>query len=60
MYDVAFRLEKNNTDKTFFMLPKNSCTRKAWAATINRKECSLPQSFYLCSSHFEEACFDKS
>ena len=28
---------KNNPDKTFFILPKNECTRKAWIAALNQK-----------------------
>ena len=34
----------NCRNKTFFILPKNECTRKGWiAAIINRKEGTLPQ-----------------
>ena len=30
-YDCS-NSSKNNPDKTFFVLPKNDCTRKAWIA----------------------------
>ena len=43
---------KNNPGKTFFILPKNECTRKAWIVVINRKEDTLPSNVYLCSDHF--------
>ena len=39
---------KNNPDKTFFILPKNECTRKAWITVINWKEDTLPKNVYLC------------
>ena len=41
---------KNNPDKTFFILPKNKFTRKAWIAAIDRKEGTLPKNVYLCSN----------
>ena len=47
-------------DKTFFILPKNEFTRKAWIAAINGKEGILPKNIYLCSDHFEGASFNKS
>ena len=51
---------KNNPNKLFLILLKNGCTRKAWTATVNQKEGTHPKNVYLCSNHFEEACFDKS
>ena len=51
---------KNNSEKTFFTLPKNECTRKAWIAAMNREEGTLPKNVYVCSDHFEETCFDKN
>ena len=58
-YDCS-NSSKNNPGKTFFILPKNECTRKAWIVVINRKEDTLPNNVYLCSDHFEEVCFNKS
>ena len=40
---------KNNPGKTFFIFPKNECTRKAWIAPINRKEGTLPKNVMLRS-----------
>ena len=34
---------KNNPDKTFFILPKNDCTKKACIAAMNRKKGTLPK-----------------
>ena len=39
---------KNMLDKSFFIFPKNECTRKAWITAINRKERTLPKNVYLC------------
>ena len=36
---------KNNPGKTFFLLPKNECTRKVLIAAIGG---SLPKNVYLC------------
>ena len=51
---------KNNLGKTFFIFPKNECTRIAWINVINGKEGTLSKKVYFCSDHFEEACFDKN
>ena len=51
---------KNNPDKTFFILPKNDCTDKAWTAAINQKQDTPLKNVYLCSDHFEETYIDKS
>ena len=51
---------KNSTDKTFFIIPKNDFNGRAWIAAINRKGGYSPKNVYFCSNHFEEACFDKS
>ena len=32
---------KNNPEKTFFILPRNERTRKAWIAVINLKKRAL-------------------
>ena len=46
---------RNNPGKTFFILPKNEYTKKAWITAIFQKEGTLPKNVYLCSHHFEEA-----
>ena len=41
-YDCS-NSSKNNPGKTFFILPKNECTRKARIAVIKRKDGTLPK-----------------
>ena len=44
---------------SFFRLPKNDKSLKdAWIARININK--LPIEVYLCESHFDSECFDKS
>ena len=50
--------KKEDENKTFFSLPSNPVTKKAWINAINRT--SLPKTVYLCSNHFEERCFDST
>ena len=57
---ICSNSSKNDSGKTFSILPKNESTRKAWIAAINRKEGTLPMNVYLCSDHFEKAFSGKS
>ena len=51
---------KKNCVLSFFRLPKNDKSLKdAWIARINRAD-KLPIEVYLCESHFDSECFDKS
>ena len=58
--DETFQSYVSVERKIYFFLLKNECTRIAWIAAINKNEGTLPKNVYLCSDHFEEACFDKN
>ena len=49
---------KRDTEKTYFGLPKDETSRKEWIKLINRTK--LPSKVFVCSDHFDEACFDDS
>ena len=51
---------KAGSDVTFHKIPKEYQLRQKWLQNIKR-EGKLPQdeSFFICSSHFEESCFQR-
>ena len=51
---------KAGSDVTFHKIPKESQLRQKWLQNI-MQEGKLPQdeSFFICSSHFEESCFQR-
>ena len=52
----------NNEKISFHALPSDEKLKKIWLQRIRRDKDNLPKEIYifLCSNHFEEACFDKS
>jgi len=50
---------RRNTKKTFFKLPKDPNTAKAWIGRLRRKD-TLPKLVNVCEDHFEDDCFDAS
>ena len=53
---IVLTLAKITLAKPFLFFQK-MCS---WIAAVNQKEGTFPKNVYLCSDHFEEACFDKS
>ena len=51
---------KAGSDVTFHRIPKESQLRQKWLQNIKR-EGKLPkdENFFICSSHFEESCFQR-
>ena len=54
--------QTNNSEVTYFNLPKDPQRRKSWLATISRNKGNLPSIYhvFVCSDHFEDKYFDKS
>ena len=50
----------NNSEVTYFNLPKDPQRHKNWLATISRDKGHLPLKVFVCSDHFEGKYFDKS
>ena len=50
----------NNSEVTYFNLPKDPQRRKDWLAAIGKDKGNLPSNVFLCSDHFEDKYFDKS
>ena len=50
----------NNSEVTYFNLPKDPQERKSWLAIISREKGNLPSNVSVCSNHFEDKYFDKS
>ena len=52
--------QANNSEVTYFTLPKDAQRRKNWLAAISRDKSNLPLNIFVCSDHFEDKYFDKS
>ena len=52
--------QANNSEVTYFSLPKDAQRRKTWLATISRDKSNLPSNIFVCLDHFEAQYFDKS
>ena len=52
--------QDNNSEVTYFNLPKDPQRRKSWLAVINRDKDNLSSNVFVCSDHFEEKNFGKS
>ena len=52
--------QANNSEVTYFSLPKDPQRRKSWLAAISRDKSNLPSNVFVCSDHFEDKYFDKS
>ena len=52
--------QANNSEVTYFTLPKDGQRRKNWLAAISRDKSNLPSNIFVCSDHFEDKYFDKS
>ena len=52
--------QANNSEVTYFTLPKDAQRRKNWLAAISRDKSNLPSNIFVCSDHFEDKYFDKS
>ena len=54
--------QTNNSEVTYFNLPKDLQRRKSWLAAISRDNSNLPSidHVFVCSDHFEDKYFDKS
>ena len=52
--------QANNSEVTYFSLPKDPQRRKSWLAAISRDKSNLPSNVFVCSDHFEDKHFDKS
>ena len=52
----------NNSEVTYFNLPKESQRRKSWVSAISRDKGNLPSIYhvFVCSDHFDDKYFDKS
>ena len=50
----------NNSEVTYFNLPKDPQRRKDWLAAIGKDKGNLPSNVFLCSDHFEDKYFGKS
>ena len=51
--------QANNSEVTYFTLPKDPQRRKNWLAAISRDKSNLPSNIFVCSDHFEDKYFDK-
>ena len=46
-----------NRNVSFFSLPRNEDSRKAWIAALKRE--FLPKKVFICSEHFSDDCFEQ-
>ena len=51
--------QANNSEVTYFTLPKDPQRQKNWLAAISRDKSNLPSNIFVCSDHFEDKYFDK-
>ena len=47
----------NNSEVTYFNLPKDLQRRKSWLAANSRDKSKLPLNVFACSDHFEDKIF---
>ena len=52
--------QANNSEVTYFNLPKDPQRRMSWLVEISRDKGNLPSKIFVCSDYFEEKYFDKS
>ena len=52
--------QANNSEVTYFTLPKDPQRGKNSLAAISKDKSNVPSIFFVCSDHFEDKCFDKS
>ena len=52
--------QANNSEVTYFSLPKDPQRRKSWLAAISRDKSNLPSNIFVCWDHFEDKYFHKS
>ena len=52
--------QANNSEVTYFSLPKDPQRRTSWLVAISRDKSNLPSNVFVCSDHLEEKYFDKS
>ena len=51
--------QANNSEVTYFSLPKDPQGRKSWLAAVSRDKGNLPSNVFVCSDHSEGKYFDK-
>ena len=52
--------QTNNSEVTYFSLPKDLQRRKNLLAATSRDKSNLPPNVFVCSDHFEDKYFNKS
>ena len=50
----------NNSEVTYFNLPKDPQRSKSWLAAISRDLGNIPSNVFVCSNNFEDKYFNKS
>ena len=51
--------QANNSEVTYFSLPKDPQRQKSWLAAISRDKSNLPSNVFVCLDLFEDKYFDK-
>ncbi|KAM5179433.1 THAP domain-containing protein 2-like [Mantella aurantiaca] len=51
---------KRDSHVTFHRFPSNPERRKLWLSLLNREQFTPSLHTFLCSKHFDEACFDRT
>ena len=51
--------QANNSEVTYFNLPKDPQRRMSWLVAISRDKGNLPSMIFVCSDYFEEKYLDK-
>ena len=52
--------QANNSEVTYFGLPKDPQKQKSWLAAISRDKSNLPSNVFTCLDHLEDKYFDES
>ena len=52
--------QANNSEVTYFNLPKDPQRRMSWLVAISRDKGNLPSMIFVCSDYFEGKYLDKS